>query len=119
MADDDRTALDILETCHNDHCQRLGHYHRNDYLPISGFGYEDVFYPLRHHHHDDLALELPPRVGGATLVWGRGDFIYRVDASLKLSDWPQIDPFDLWRRIQADRADIDVTVLEPEVGRPP
>jgi hypothetical protein len=119
MADDARTALNTLETCGNDHCQRLGHYLRADHLPIGSLGYEDVFYPLRHHHGDALALELPPCVGRATLVWGRGDFIYRVEADRLLSDWPQIDPFSLWRRIQADGAEIDVTVLEPAATEAP
>jgi hypothetical protein len=118
MADRHRTVSDILHTCDNDHCRRLGESLHADRVAIDDLGYEDVFYPLRHHHRDGLALELASKAGGATLVWGRGDFIYQVKIGLPRSDWPQVDPTPFWRDIRDGTADVDVVVLEVAARAP-
>lgn len=112
MSDDTPTAADVL--CReNEHCQRLLEAVRGP-GPIKAdeLGYEDVFYPLRHHHRDGLVLELT--VGSIDdkcfLRWGPGDFIYRRwEFETKEA---RIDPFKVWQGIQNGALDPLVTIDE-------
>lgn len=60
----------------NDHCDALYRYVRGA-LDAESLSYEDVFYPLRHHHG-----EIAHRVDLETLTywvrWGSGDYLYAM-----------------------------------------
>ena len=118
MADHHRTAGDVLGACDNDHCRRLGEFLHAERVTTDRLGWEDVFYPLRHHHRAGLALELASRAGGATLVWDRGDLIYQVRLGLPRSDWPQVDPTEFWMDIEDGRTDVDVRIVEAAARGP-
>lgn len=118
MADQHLTAADVLGTCDNDHCRALDYVRRDQRMSGESLSWEDVFYPLRHHHRDGLALELTAKADGAALVWGRGDLIYRVNPGLPRSDWPQVDPFEFWMDITDGVADVDVRIVEAAARGP-
>jgi hypothetical protein len=113
-ATEDRTAVGVLGECSNEHCQALAEALTNKSVLFETLSYEDVFYPLRHHHREDLRLRLDVQEPAITafLKWGAGDFIYRRWASQET--WSQVDPFPIFDGIQAGRLDVDVTIVDDE-----
>lgn len=111
-ADGRQTAGDVLEGCRGaDECHTLLLF-LNGQLEVSDLGYEDVFYPLRHHHREGLALRL---THGETVVheleWGSGDFIYEVDDPDK-NFRSAIDPYSRYEEVQAGQYGLDVVVID-------
>jgi len=110
MTDDD--ALDVLASCQDDNCQRLFQYLVDDGVSIDDLGYEDVFYPLRDHHDDGLAIEVTRRGETSRYVWGAGDLVYDVETEARTFE-TAVDPFPISRTIRHDPlADFDVTIVE-------
>lgn len=108
----DETVADILGGCTNDHCLTLGDYLFTDDTSLDDLGYEDVFYPLRCHHDEGLALELGWNHGVVALVWGSGDFIYKVNGAGPQKPANAVDPFIYWGDIQRGNYSLDTTIVD-------
>jgi len=105
-------AESVLQACENKHCRWLYCYLVDENIGTDQLDYEDVFYPLRHHHADGLALELTtPNGTTRRYVWGSGDFIH-LAGDLRQTFETAIDPFPLWEAIERGEATPDVTIVE-------
>jgi len=111
---EDRTAVNVLRSCSlSTNCTNL-----RDYLvgrkTLNDLGYEDVFYPLRCHHGDGLALEVDyDHVSTITYVWGAGDLIYNISDDRRMME-TAVEAGPVWREIDNGAADIDVMIIEDE-----
>lgn len=112
MTPDLDETLSILGSCDNDHCSALGQFLVDTDVPVEALGYEDVFYPLRHHHQDGLGLRFTWNDMTETLVWGAGDFIYRADDQVRTME-TAVDPFDVYTLLQTGTASaVTVTIVD-------
>jgi len=119
VADRHRTAGDILGSCDNRHCQALYQYHEDNGIHVDQLGYEDVFYPLRHHHRDGLALKIEWGLSTDRLVWGPGDLIYRASDDTRTME-TAVDTAGLWTQLNHDRFEaVTLTVLEADATEAP
>lgn len=91
----------VLDGCPEENCQLLHQYLLEDGLTAEDLDYEDVFYPLRCHHREGMALELSGPAGDRRYVWGSGDLIYPVDVDDQTFE-TSVDPFALWASITQD-----------------
>lgn len=107
----EQTALDVLWGCwENDHCPALLSYLKG-YQDSESLSYEDVFYPLRHHHDEGLALSVTDGHGTEEYVWGSGDFIFLAEEERQVMAHA-IDPVRLWSSLQMDGVSFDVVRLD-------
>lgn len=103
----------VLAACENDHCLTLLDVHVGAEA-VENVGYEDVFYPLRHHHREGLALVYDIGIGEpTTAVWGAGDLIYDVEDEERTLQ-SALDPMIMWRNIDGGYVDVDVVVIDAE-----
>lgn len=113
-------ALDVLGRCQDSrNCHNLQGY-LLDMKTLDELGYEDVFYPLRHHHAEGLAIQLAYGQSGVmTLVWGGGDLIFPAEEEHKVMS-RAINPFARFEELQRGVCELDVVVLDdhrPEATR--
>jgi len=106
-------AVDVLDGCENEHCQRLLNYVHDPGVTIDALDYEDVFWPLRHHRQDGLTVRLSKAgVVVLELQYGAGDFIYHADDDTRTIE-TALKPFVLWEIMQEGILAVEVTVIEP------
>lgn len=106
MSDPDETVADVLGTCDNEHCQALSSSLELRAADGSALGYEDVFYPARHHAHDGVVLHVDLPDSHVYIEWGSGDLFYRLEDD-KRTFQSAVDPGPLWEGFS--RGEIGIT----------
>lgn len=112
MTDPHEQAMAVLADCREaDECTALLGYLRDD-LPRDALDYEDLFFPLRHHAHDGVALEVL-HYGELIerLRWGSGDLVFPVDEDGELLR-NSVDPIWYWQHFSDGRFDVRPTIVE-------
>lgn len=104
--------VDVLSGCPNRHCGMLLGYLKTDIVQLEDLDYEDVFYPLRHHHADGLALRVTDGRALQDYVWGGDDCIYFAEEERQVMA-NAINPFHLWSSLQMSGVSFDIVIHEP------